>query len=30
MVLFSTLPGGAYAPYNLGKTVIHEMGHWLG
>jgi hypothetical protein len=25
-----TLPGGALAPNNLGRTAVHETGHWLG
>lgn len=25
-----SLPGGRMAGYNLGDTVIHETGHWLG
>jgi hypothetical protein len=25
-----TLPGGSFAPYNLGRTTTHEVGHWLG
>jgi hypothetical protein len=29
-VLSGTLPGGASAPYNLGGTAAHEIGHWFG
>lgn len=29
-VLHSTLPGGSSAPYDLGDTVVHEVGHYLG
>ncbi|KAG8715633.1 hypothetical protein FRC11_002185 [Ceratobasidium sp. 423] len=30
VIQYSTVPGGSYADYNQGKTLTHELGHWLG
>lgn len=29
-VLYSTLPGGDATPFDLGGTIVHEVGHYLG
>ena len=29
VLLYSSLPGGTAAPYNLGRTLTHEIGHYL-
>jgi hypothetical protein len=30
MLLYSTLPGSAATSFNLGRTLVHEAGHWCG
>lgn len=30
MLLHSTLPGSTFPKYNMGRTLTHEAGHWLG
>ena len=30
VIHYGTVPGGYLAPYNLGGTLIHESGHYLG
>jgi len=30
VIQYGTLPGGSNGPYNLGRTLTHEAGHWVG
>jgi len=30
MLLYSTLPGSPASKFNLGRTLVHEAGHWCG
>jgi hypothetical protein len=30
VIHYASMPGGSLAPYNLGRTLVHEAGHYLG
>ena len=30
VIHYASMPGGSLAPYNLGGTGTHEVGHWVG
>ncbi|KIM46979.1 hypothetical protein M413DRAFT_63436 [Hebeloma cylindrosporum] len=30
VILYSTVPGGTTSHFNLGRSLTHEVGHWLG